>query len=122
LDFQNKSKSPAHSIYWLWSISIDAMQHHQMYFDQPMPGFVFQTLLDNWLKFESLFWVLPKQKSKDLIKALIQYFYNEIHAHSPIGIGKCQQIMNRITQIMTTEQQPFILKSPQELINQLENL
>lgn len=122
LDFQNKSRSPAHSIYWLWSISIDAMQHHQMYFDQPMPGFVFQTLLDNWLKFESLFWVLPKQKSKDLINTLIQYFYNEIHAHSPIGIGKCQQIMNKITQIMTTEQQPFILKSPQELINQLENL
>lgn len=119
LDFQNESKSPATSIYLLWSNAIDAMQHYRMYFDQPMPGFVFQTLFEYWLTFESLFYVLPPQKSKDLINTISQYYFNEIHAQSPIQASKCQQIMEKITQILNSEQQPFMMKSAQELIQQL---
>lgn len=120
LDFQHKSKSPATSIYLLWSISLDALLHHQMYLNQPMPGFVFQTLFDHWLTFESLFWILPAQKKEDLITTLSQYYYNEIHAHSPIKEDKCQQIMKKISQIMANLPQPFIMTHPEEIIKQLE--
>lgn len=120
LAFQNKSKGPTHSIYPLWSISIDAMQHYQLYFNRPMPGFVFHTFFQHWLSFESLFWVLPEQKNKALINSLAHYYYNEIHAHAPINEAKCLQIMERIAQLLATEQQPFTRKSPEEIINQLE--
>lgn len=120
LTFQNDSKGSAASIYTMWSISLDAMQHYQMHFNQAMPGYVFQTLFQYWLSFESLFWVMPKQKSKAFIKTLCQYYYNEIYAHSPIEEGKCREIMEKITQFMLAQQQPFTMKSPHEIIKQLE--
>ncbi|MEY2949858.1 MAG: hypothetical protein RLZZ248_1059 [Bacteroidota bacterium] len=121
LAFQNNSKGPVSLIYLLWSISLDAMQHYQMYFNQAMPGYVFQNLFQQWLSFESLFYVLPAQKNKDLANTLCQYYYNEIHKHSPIEERKCQQIMERITQFMLAQPQPFSMKNPQEIINQLES-